>query len=276
MAAMTAVNFRSETGKRPGGRGGFGNYARALEFLDNQQGHPRGPLTACHGPQQAGFAPIAEEVAMAKVLVLYYSSYGHIERMAAAEAEGARGAGAQVDIKRVPELVPRSVAEVSHYKLDQAAPIAHVDELPEYDAVIFGTPTRFGNMAAQMKNFIDQTGSLWMKDRLVGKVGSVFTATATQHGGQEATILSFHIVLLHLGFIVVGLPYTFKGQTGITQVHGGTPYGASTITGGDGLRMPSAVEIEAARYQGRHVAAIADGCGRARAAPAGVRVAASA
>jgi NAD(P)H dehydrogenase (quinone) len=201
---------------------------------------------------------------MAKVLVLYYSSYGHIERMAEAEAEGARGAGAQVDIRRVPELVPRSVAEASHYKLDQVASIAQVHQLAEYDAIIFGTPTRFGNMAAQMKNFIDQAGSLWMKGKLVGKVGSVFTATATQHGGQEATILSFHVVLLHLGLIVVGLPYTFKGQMSITQAHGGTPYGATTITGSDGLRMPSAVEFEAARFQGRHVAVIADGCGRAR------------
>jgi NAD(P)H dehydrogenase (quinone) len=201
---------------------------------------------------------------MARVLVLYYSSYGHIERMADAEAEGARAAGAQVFVKRVPELVPRASAEASRYKLDQIAPVARVDELVDYDAIIFGTPTRFGNMAAQMKNFIDQTGSLWMKDLLVGKVGSVFTATSSQHGGQEATILSFHIVLLHLGFIVVGLPYTFKGQLGIKEVHGISPYGASTIVGGDGLRMPSAVELEAARYQGRHVAAIADGCGRAR------------
>jgi len=201
---------------------------------------------------------------MSKVLVLYYSSYGHIERMAESEAEGARTAGAHVDVKRVPELVPRPQAQASHYKLDQIAPIAQVEELIDYDAIIFGTPTRYGNMAAQMKNFIDQTGSLWMKDKLVGKVGSVFTATATQHGGQEATILSFHIVLLHLGLIVVGLPYTFKGQMGITRVHGATPYGASTIAGSDGLRMPSAVEIEAARFQGRHVAVIADGCSRAR------------
>jgi len=209
---------------------------------------------------------------MARVLVLYYSSYGHIERMAEAEAEGARDGGAQVCIKRVPELVPRAMAEVSRYKLDQIAPIARVDELVDYDAIIFGTPTRYGNMAAQMKSFIDQTGSLWMKDRLVGKVGSVFTATASQHGGQEATILSFHIVLLHLGLIVVGLPYTFKGQLGITEVHGISPYGASTIVGGNGLRLPSAVELEAARYQGRHVAAIADGCARCRRNGAGARL----
>ena len=149
---------------------------------------------------------------MAKVLVLYYSSYGHIERMALAEADGARGAGGDVDIKRVPELLPRKVALASHYKLDQIAPVAQIDDLVNYDAIIFGTPTRFGNMAAQMKNFIDQAGYLWAQDKLIGKVGSVFTATASQHGGQEATILSFHTVLLHLGFIVVGLPYSFKGK----------------------------------------------------------------
>ena len=165
---------------------------------------------------------------MAKVLVLYYSSYGHIERMALAEADGARGAGGDVDIKRVPELVPRKVVLASHYKLDQIAPVAQIDDVVSYDAIIFGTPTRFGNMAAQMKNFIDQAGDLWAQDKLIGKVGSVFTATASQHGGQEATILSFHTVLLHLGFIVVGLPYSFKGQMGIKDVHGITPYGATT------------------------------------------------
>jgi NAD(P)H dehydrogenase (quinone) len=194
---------------------------------------------------------------MTKVLVLYYSSFGHIERMAEAEAEGARGAGSSVDVKRVPELVPRGVAEASRYKLDQLAPIAQVEDLLDYDAVIFGTPTRYGAMAAQMKNFIDQTGRLWAKDQLVGKVGSVFTATASQHGGQETTIVSFHIVLMHLGFVVIGLPYTFKGQLGVTHVQGGTPYGASTIAGNDGTRLPSAVELEAARFQGRHVARIA-------------------
>jgi NAD(P)H dehydrogenase (quinone) len=208
---------------------------------------------------------------MTTVLVLYYSSYGHnyssyghIERMAMAETEGARSAGAVVDIKRVPELGPSKVALAANYKLDQIAPIAQVDDLVNYDAIIFGTPTRFGNMAAQMKNFIDQAGGLWAKDKLIGKVGSVFTATASQHGGQEATILSFHIVLLHLGFIVVGLPYSFKGQLGVKEVHGATPYGATTIVGADGARMPSAVEIEAAHYQGRHVAGIADGCHRVR------------
>ena len=160
---------------------------------------------------------------MIKVLVLYYSSFGHIERMAEAEAEGARIAGAQVDVKRVPELVPRMQAQAARYKLDQVAPIARVDDLLEYDAVIFGTPTRYGNMAAQMKSFIDQTGNLWAKDKLVGKVGSVFTATASQHGGQETTLVSFHVVLMHLGFIIIGLPYTFKGQLGVTQVEGISP-----------------------------------------------------
>lgn len=194
---------------------------------------------------------------MTKVLVLYYSSYGHTERMAEAEVEGARFAGAHVDIKRVPELVPPAMAHAARYKTDQIAPIAQVEDLLDYDAIIFGTPTRYGNMAAQMKNFIDQTGGLWAKDKLVGKVGSVFTATASQHGGQETTLVSFHIVLMHLGFVVIGLPYTFKGQLDVTQVQGVTPYGASTIAGGDGLRVPSLVEIEAARYQGRYVARIA-------------------
>jgi NAD(P)H dehydrogenase (quinone) len=194
---------------------------------------------------------------MTKVLVLYYSSFGHIERMAEAEAEGARFAGAHVDIKRVPELVPRMQAQAARYKLDQVAPVAHVEDLLDYDAVIFGTPTRYGNMAAQMKNFIDQTRGLWAKDKLVGKVGSVFTATASQHGGQETTIISFHVVLMHLGFIVIGLPYTFKGQLGVTQVEGISPYGATTVVGMNGTRLPSAVELEAARFQGCHVARIA-------------------
>jgi NAD(P)H dehydrogenase (quinone) len=194
---------------------------------------------------------------MAKVLVLYYSTYGHIETMAYAVAEGVREAGAEVVVKRVPELVPEEVARTSHYKLDQAAPVATVDELPSYDAIIFGTPTRYGNMASQMKNFIDQTGGLWAKGALVGKVGSVFTSTASQHGGQESTILSFHTVLLHQGMVVVGLPYSFQGQLGTTEVMGNSPYGASTIAGGDGSRQPSAVELEGARFQGRHVAGIA-------------------
>lgn len=193
----------------------------------------------------------------AKVLVLYYSAHGHIETMAYAVADGAREAQADVVVKRVPELVPEDVARRSGYKLDQKAPLATVEELPEYDAIIFGTGTRYGNMTAQMKNFIDQTGSLWASGALVGKVGSVFSSSATQHGGQESTILTFHPVLLHLGFIVVGLPYSFQGQMGVSEVMGGTPYGASTIADGDGSRQPSAIELEGARYQGRHVAQIA-------------------
>ena len=194
---------------------------------------------------------------MTKVLVLYYSSYGHIETMAQAVAEGARAAGADAVVKRVPELVPEEIARRSGIKLDQAAPIATVDELPGYDAIVFGTPTRFGNMAAQMRNFLDQTGGLWAQGALVGKVGSVFTSSATQHGGQESTILTFLPTLMHHGMVVVGLPYAFQGQTGIDEIKGGSPYGASTITGGDGSRMPSAVELEGARFQGRHVAQIA-------------------
>jgi NAD(P)H dehydrogenase (quinone) len=194
---------------------------------------------------------------MAKVLVLYYSSYGHIETMAYAVAEGVREAGASVDVKRVPELVPAEIAEKSGYKLDQKAPIATVNELAEYDAIIFGTGTRFGNMTSQMKNFLDQAGGLWASGKLVGKVGSVFTSTATQHGGQESTILTFHPVLLHLGMIIVGLPYSFAGQTRLDEVMGNSPYGASTIAGGDGSRQPSEVELEGARFQGRHVAEIA-------------------
>jgi NAD(P)H dehydrogenase (quinone) len=194
---------------------------------------------------------------MAKVLVLYYSSWGHVEQMAYAAAEGARAGGAEVVVKRVPELVPPAVAEKAHYKLDQQAPIATVEELADYDAIIFGTPTRYGNMTAQMKNFLDQTGALWASGALVGKVGSVFTSSATQHGGQESTILTFHPVLLHLGFIIVGLPYAFTGQMGVSEVMGNSPYGASTIAAGDGSRQPSEIELEGARYQGRHVAEIA-------------------
>ena len=194
---------------------------------------------------------------MAKVLVLYYSSYGHIETMAQAVAEGARSAGAEVSVKRVPEIVPEAVAKASGFKLDQAAPLAAVDELPGYDAIILGVPTRFGSMPAQMKNFLDQTGSLWFQGKLIGKVGSVFTSTATQHGGQESTILSTHTVLLHHGMVIVGLPYSFQGQMGVAEVTGGSPYGASTIADGNGSRQPSANELEGARYQGRHVATIA-------------------
>lgn len=194
---------------------------------------------------------------MAKVLVLYYSSWGHIEQMAYAAAEGAREAGAEVVVKRVPELVPTEVAQAAHYKTDQKAPIATVEELPEYDAIIIGTPTRYGTMTAQMKNFLDQTGGLWAQGKLIGKVGSVFTSTATQHGGQEATILTTLPVLLHHGMVIVGLPYSFQGQMGVDQIRGGSPYGASTIAAGDGSRQPSEIDLDGARFQGKHVAQIA-------------------
>ena len=194
---------------------------------------------------------------MARVLILYYSSYGHIMKMAEAVAEGARQAGAQVDIKRVPELVPEEVAKKSGYKLDQPYPVAEVDQLAEYDAVILGVPTRYGVMAAQMKNFWDQTGGLWMKGTLIGKVGSVFSSTATQHGGQETTITSTHTMLLHHGLVLVGLPYSFQGQMRMDEITGGTPYGASTISGPKGDRQPSENELTIARYQGKHVAEIA-------------------
>lgn len=194
---------------------------------------------------------------MTKVLVLYYSSYGHIEKMAYAAAEGAVDGGAEAVVKRVPELVPQEAARSAHFKLDQRAEIATVAELPDYDAIIFGTPTRFGNMAAQMKHFLDQAGGLWQQGKLVGKVGSVFTSSATQHGGQESTILTFHPVLLHLGMIIVGLPYSFQGQMGVAEVMGNSPYGASTIAGGDGARQPSKIELDGVVFQGRHVAQIA-------------------
>lgn len=196
---------------------------------------------------------------MANVLVLYYSSYGHIASMAAAVAEGVRRAGSQATIKRVPELVPESVARSAGYQLAPDVPEASVDELADYDAIVIGTPTRFGNMAAQMKNFLDQAGSLWARDALVGRVGSVFTSTGSQHGGQESTLLSTHTVLLHLGLVVVGLPYTFKGQLRMDEITGGSPYGASTLAddGHGGDRQPSANELSAARFQGGHVARIA-------------------
>ena len=194
---------------------------------------------------------------MAKVLVLYYSSYGHIEAMASAVAEGAASvAGCHCVVKRVPELVTAEVAAASGMKVEQTAPIATVDELADYDAIIFGTPTRFGNMAAQMRNFLDQTGGLWFQNKLVGKVGSAFCSTASQHGGQETTLTSFHTTLLHHGMIIVGLPYTFKGNSEMGEISGGTPYGASTLAG-DGSRMPSTNELDGARFQGRHVAEIA-------------------
>lgn len=194
---------------------------------------------------------------MANILVLYHSVYGHIETMAHAVAEGAREAGANVTVKRVPETVPEDVARASHFKMDQAAPVATPDELADYDAIIFGAGTRYGTVAAQMRSFIDQTGGLWAKGALVGKVGSVFTSSATQHGGQESTILGFIPTLLHHGMVVVGLPYAFQGQMTMTEISGASPYGASTITGGDGSRQPSANELDAARFQGAHVARIA-------------------
>lgn len=195
---------------------------------------------------------------MSKVLVLYYSSYGHVETMAKAVAEGAASvAGTEVVVKRVPELIPEDVAKRSGIKLDQDAAVATVDELPNYDAIIFGTPTRFGMMASQMRNFLDQTGGLWAKGALIGKVGSVFVSTATQHGGQESTLLSFHTTLLHHGMVIAGLPYSFGGQTRLDEVTGGSPYGATTIAGGDGSRQPSENELEGARFQGAHVARLA-------------------
>lgn len=195
---------------------------------------------------------------MTKVLVLYYSSYGHVETMAGAVAEGAREVeGVEVTVKRVPELMPEDVAKNAGVKLDQAAPIAEPGELGDYDAVIFGTPTRFGNMAAQMRNFLDQTGGLWMKGALIGKVGSVFASTATQHGGQETTITSFHTTLLHQGMVIVGLPYSCQDQMTLDEIAGGSPYGATTIAAGDGSRQVSEKELGMARFQGRHVAEIA-------------------
>lgn len=194
---------------------------------------------------------------MTKVLVLYHSTYGHVETMAKAVAEGAREAGAEVDIKRVPETVPEELARASGYKLDQEAPIATVDDLANYDAIIVGVGTRYGRMASQMAAFWDQTGGLWARGALVGKVGAVFTSTATQHGGQETTIISTITQLLHHGLVIAGLPYAWAGQMSLDEITGGSPYGASTITGGQGQRMPSANELEGARFQGRYVAQIA-------------------
>ena len=195
---------------------------------------------------------------MTKILVLYYSGYGHTEVMAQAVAEGARSAdGCEVTVKRVPELVSDEIAAGAGMKVDQDASIASPEELADYDAIIFGTPTRFGNMAAQMRNFLDQTGPLWAKGALVGKVGSVFCSTASQHGGQETTLTSFHTSLFHHGMVVVGLPYSFAGNTIMSEISGGTPYGATTIAGADGSRMPSENELAGARFQGHHVAQIA-------------------
>ena len=194
---------------------------------------------------------------MARVLVLYHSTYGHIEQMAYAVAEGARAAGAEVDVKRVPELVPEELARASGYKLDQAAPIATPDELGNYDAVVVGAGTRYGRMASQMSNFWDQTGALWMKGALVGKIGAAFSSTATQHGGQETTLMSIITNLLHHGLVITGLPYAFAGQMRMDEITGGSPYGPTTITGGDGSRQPSENELDGARFLGRHVAGLA-------------------
>ena len=192
---------------------------------------------------------------MTRVLVLYHSTYGHVERMAEAVAEGARSVeGVEADIKRVPELVPEELARKSGYKLDQAAPIAEVGELADYDAIIVGAGTRYGTAASQMRNVLDQTGGLWARGALVGKVGAAFTSTATQHGGQEVTLIGLIQTLLHHGMAVVGLPYAWAGQSRMDEITGGSPYGATTITGGDGSRMPSDNELEGARWQGRWVA----------------------
>jgi NAD(P)H dehydrogenase (quinone) len=198
-----------------------------------------------------------KEAIMAKVLVLYYSAYGHIEAMAAAVAEGAREAGVQVDIRRVPELVPDEIARNAHFKLDQAAPVAKVDDLVAYDAIIVGAGTRFGRLPSQMANFLDQAGGLWARGALNGKVGGAFTSTATQHGGQEATLFSVITNLLHFGMVIVGLDYGYQGQMKLDEVTGGSPYGSTTIAGGDGSRKPTANELGAARYQGRRIAEVA-------------------
>ncbi len=195
---------------------------------------------------------------MSKVLVLYYSTYGHIETMAEAVAEGARTTGATVDLKRVPETVPEAIAGPAHFKLDQAAPVAAVADLEHYDAIIVGCPTRFGRLPSQMASFFDQAGGLWARGALNGKVGGAFTSTATQHGGQEVTLFSVITNLLHFGLIIVGLPYSFQGQTTIDEIVGGSPYGATTIAGGQGQRQPSAIELDGARHQGRLIAETAN------------------
>lgn len=191
---------------------------------------------------------------MAKVLVLYYSTYGHIETMAQAVAEGARSAGATVDIKRVPETVPEEIAKGAHFKLDQAAPVATVAELEQYDAIIVGTGTRFGRMSSQMAAFLDQAGGLWARGALNGKVGAAFASTATQHGGQETTLFSIITNLLHFGMVIVGLPYSYQGQMNMSEIVGGAPYGATTLAGGDGSRQPSEIDLAGARHQGELVA----------------------
>jgi NAD(P)H dehydrogenase (quinone) len=190
---------------------------------------------------------------MTKVLVLYYSSYGHLETMAHAIAEGARATGAEVDVKRVPETVPGEIAAAAHFKLDQSAPVATIDDLAQYDAIVVGTGTRFGRISSQMAAFLDQAGGLWMRGALNGKVGAAFTSTGSQHGGQETTLFSILTNLLHFGMTIVGLDYGFQGQMGVDAVHGGAPYGATTIAG-DGSRQPSDVELDGARYLGKRVA----------------------
>ena len=191
---------------------------------------------------------------MSKVLVLYYSTYGHIETMAQAIAEGARSAGSSVDVKRAPETVPEETAKSAHFKIDQAAPVATVNDLVDYDAIIVGCPTRFGRMPSQMASFLDQAGGLWARGALNGKVGGAFTSTATQHGGQEVTLFSVITNLMHFGMTIVGLPYSFQGQMALDEVVGGSPYGATTIAGGQGQRQPSAIELDGARYQGKLIA----------------------
>jgi NAD(P)H dehydrogenase (quinone) len=194
---------------------------------------------------------------MAKVLVLYYSSYGHIETMAGAIAEGARSAGAIVDIKRVPETVPEEIAKGAHFKLEQSAPVATIADLEHYDAIVIGAPTRFGRMPSQMAAFLDQAGGLWARGVLNGKVGAAFTSSASQHGGNETTLFSIITNLLHFGLTIVGLPYSHQGQMTLEEIVGGAPYGSTTIAGGDGSRQPSALELEGARHQGQKVAEVA-------------------
>lgn len=195
---------------------------------------------------------------MPKVLVLYHSTYGHIEKIAYAVAEGARQVeGAEVDVMRVPETVPEEICISAHYKMDQEAPIATVEDLEKYDAIILGVGTRFGSAASQMRAFLDQTGGLWAQGKLTGKVGGAFVSTATQHGGQEMTFSGLHNYFLHHGMMVVGLPYAFAGQMNMDEIVGGSPYGATTMTKGDGSRMPSEIELDGARFQGKHIAEIA-------------------
>jgi NAD(P)H dehydrogenase (quinone) len=191
---------------------------------------------------------------MAKVLVLYYSSYGHVETMATAIADGARSGGASVDIKRVPETAPLETAKAAHFKLDQSAPIATIDELVNYDAIVVGSPTRFGRISSQMASFLDQAGGLWMRGALHGKVGGAFTSTATQHGGQEVTLFSIITNLLHYGMTIVGLPYSHQGQMTLDEIVGGSPYGATTVAGSAGQRQPSALDLAGARHQGELIA----------------------